>query len=104
MRRAAFLKVVSASDPRAASTSALVSAPGMFAFCCPRPYGRAAPCPVPVASNDSELIPELSSPSMLTRMTEGCDGATGIIVIDTRPGVILISLLRPPVAVLPVAH
>ena len=41
---------------------------GMFAFCSPWPP-YAAHCPVPLASDDAEIIPELSSPGML--MTSG---------------------------------
>ena len=48
---------------------------------------------MPLASDDSEIIPELSSPGML--MTDGCHGAAGITVIDSR-----LRLIRPPVAVL----
>ena len=53
---------------------------------------HAARCPVPAASDDVVLIPELPSPGML--MTDGTHGATGITVIDGR-----LILLRPPVAV-----
>ena len=63
---------------------------GMFAFCSPWRY--AARCPVPLASDDAEIIPELSSPGML--MTDGCHGAAGITVIDTR-----LRLIRSPVQV-----
>ena len=68
---------------------------GMFAFRSPCPYAcavAAACCPVPAASDDAVLIPELPSPGML--MTDGTHGATGITVIDGR-----LILLRPPVAV-----
>ena len=68
---------------------------GTFAFCSLCPY--AARCPVPVASDDAELTPELFFHGML--MTDGCDGATGltlgITVIDSQ-----LILIRPPVAVL----
>ena len=53
---------------------------------------HAARCPVPAASDDVVLIPELPSPGML--MTDGTHSATGITVIDGR-----LILLRPPVAV-----
>ena len=43
---------------------------GTFAFCSLCPY--AARCPVPVASDDAELTPELFFHGML--MTDGCDG------------------------------
>jgi hypothetical protein len=68
---------------------------GTFAFCSLCPY--AARCPVPVATDDAELTPELFFHGML--MTDGCDGATGltlgITVIDSQ-----LILIRPPVAVL----
>ncbi len=43
-------------------------------------------------SDDAEIIPELSSPGML--MTDGCHGAAGITVIDSR-----LMLIRSPVQV-----
>ena len=67
----------------------------MFAFRSPCPDAgavAAARCPVPAASDDAVLIPELPSPGML--MTDGTHSATGITVIDGR-----LILLRPPVAV-----
>jgi hypothetical protein len=54
--------------------------------------------PMPLASDDAEIIPKLSSPGMLSDesvMTDGCHGAAGITVIDSR-----LMLIRPPVAVL----